>query len=216
MSKTAIAKSIVAKPRKLLPKTHYFHAHETARYDVLDGLPLASFRSRAFAILIDLAIVSLFGLPSLLRHHAAHPGETASWAALFEKLFEEIRNLAESVVYFAVTLKVGKGQTPGKWCMKIRVMSLTHHDLSWWQTIERGLGYGASLLEGGFGFVQYFLHRNRMCVHDRIADTIVVDLRKKRHHGHKVHDEASLAPPPPLVELVGEMTNHEQNTLPQG
>jgi hypothetical protein len=44
-------KSPLAKPTKVLPKTHYFHAHETKRYDALDGLPLASFRSRAFAIM---------------------------------------------------------------------------------------------------------------------------------------------------------------------
>jgi hypothetical protein len=30
------------------------------------------------------------------------------------------------------------------------------------------------MLEGGFGFVQYFLHPNHCCVHDRIAETIVV------------------------------------------
>jgi uncharacterized RDD family membrane protein YckC len=47
-----------------------------------------------------------------------------------------------------------------------------------WQSIERALGYGASFLEGGFGFFQYFFARNRQTVHDRIAETIVVDLRK--------------------------------------
>jgi uncharacterized RDD family membrane protein YckC len=36
------------------------------------------------------------------------------------------------------------------------------------------LGYGASALEAGFGFFQYFLQPNRACVHDRIAETIVV------------------------------------------
>ena len=44
-----------------------------------------------------------------------------------------------------------------------------------WQSLERALGYGASFLEGGFGFLQYFIHRNRQTVHDRIAETIVVD-----------------------------------------
>jgi uncharacterized RDD family membrane protein YckC len=78
-------------------------------------------------------------------------------------------------VYFAVALKLGRGQTPGKKLLKIRVVSLTHPQIGWWQSIERGLGYGASLLEGGFGFAQYWIHRNRMCVHDRIAETIVVD-----------------------------------------
>jgi len=33
---------------------------------------------------------------------------------------------------------------------------------------------GASFLEFGFGFVQYFIHPNRRTVHDRIAETIVI------------------------------------------
>jgi uncharacterized RDD family membrane protein YckC len=46
--------------------------------------------------------------------------------------------------------------------------------LTLWQSVERALGYGASFLEGGFGFVQYFFAPNRRTVHDRIAETIVV------------------------------------------
>jgi uncharacterized RDD family membrane protein YckC len=159
-------------------------------------------------MLIDLAIISLVGLPSFFaRHKGAH--EVASWPALIEKLLTEVRDLMESVAYFAIALKLGKGRTPGKWLMKIRVVSLTHHQIGWWQSIERGLGYGASLLEGGFGFAQYFLNRNRMCVHDRIAETIVVDLRKKRLHRHAephipiAPDLTPLPipapPPPPLL-----------------
>jgi hypothetical protein len=44
--------------------------------------------------------------------------------------------------------------------------------------MERALGYGASMLEGGFGFAQYFTNPNRCCVHDRIAETIVVSDKK--------------------------------------
>ena len=45
--------------------------------------------------------------------------------------------------------------------------------------MERALGYGASMLEGGFGFAQYFTNPNRCCVHDRIAETIVVSDKKR-------------------------------------
>jgi hypothetical protein len=48
-----------------------------------------------------------------------------------------------------------------------------------WQSIERALGYGAAILEGGLGFAQFFWDRNRMCAQDRLAETIVVDVRKK-------------------------------------
>ena len=161
-----------------MPQTRHFHAHETARYDALSGLPLASFRRRAFAILIDFALIALIKSPfALLRHHGHSAQEHTGWEHWLELGVEEIRGLLESVLYFAVTSKLGNGQTPGKRVMKIRVCSLTHVRIGWWQAIERALGYGASLLEGGFGFLQYFLNRNRMCVHDRIAETIVVDLR---------------------------------------
>jgi uncharacterized RDD family membrane protein YckC len=46
-----------------------------------------------------------------------------------------------------------------------------------WHSVERALGYGASALEAGFGFLQYFIHPNRRTVHDRIAETIVVKER---------------------------------------
>jgi uncharacterized RDD family membrane protein YckC len=58
--------------------------------------------------------------------------------------------------------------------MRIRVVSLAHDHLTLSHSLERALGYAASALEAGFGFVQYFIHPNRQTVHDRIAETIVV------------------------------------------
>ena len=160
--------------------------------DELDGLLLAGFRKRFFAILIDLILVSLLDL--LLHRHgtsnAAAPGTFGWWAM---EVVNRVERLLEFVPYFAVALKLGKGQTPGKYIMKIKVLSLTHHQVGWWQSIERALGYGASLLEGGFGFLQYYLNRNRQCVHDRIAETIVVDV--SGGHLHRL-------PPPPPPSVV--------------
>ena len=42
------------------------------------------------------------------------------------------------------------------------------------------LGYGAAVLEGGLGFLQFFWDCNRMCAQDRLAETIVVDERKQK------------------------------------
>jgi len=64
--------------------------------------------------------------------------------------------------------------------MSIRVVSTSHERLSLWHSIERALGYAASALEGGFGFAQYFVHPNHRTVHDRIAETIVVDEGRQR------------------------------------
>jgi len=57
------------------------------------------------------------------------------------------------------------------------VVSLVGERITLWQSVERALGYGASMLEAGTGFLQYFTHHNRCCVHDRIAETIVVSER---------------------------------------
>ena len=37
-------------------------------------------------------------------------------------------------------------------------------------------------LEGGFGFVQFFIHPYRRCAQDRLAETIVVTERSYRTH----------------------------------
>lgn len=162
---------------KRLRETRHFHAHETARFDALSGLQLASFKQRFWAIAIDFLIIAV--AKSLLGIHKHHNKEEAEALTTFWSLCvtfaHKIEELIEATLYFAVALKLGNGQTIGKKLMKIRVLSLTHHEVGWWQSIERALGYGASLLEGGFGFLQYFINRNRQTVHDRIAETIVVD-----------------------------------------
>ena len=84
------------------------------------------------------------------------------------------------VIYFSLALYMGNGQTIGKRIMGTRVISLTHSRMTLWQATERALGYGASFLEAGFGFLQYYINANRQCVHDRIAQTIVADVRASR------------------------------------
>lgn len=163
--------------QKLHRKTRHFHAHETARFDELSGLPLASFRQRAWAITIDFVLVAI--IRSLFGMHGHHEDDEGGWtvAKLIIAGAHHVEEVVESFVYFALAVKLMNGQTPGKWYMKARIVSLTHHEMGWWQSCERALGYGASLLEGGFGFAQFFINRNQQCVHDRIAETIVLDER---------------------------------------
>lgn len=167
----------MGKLRDKLPKSRHFHAHETARFDALSGLPLATFKQRTWAIVIDFLIVAV--LRKLFGMHGHESGEEG--CSTFIKLVlngvNHVVELVESFVYFAVLMKLMNGYTPGKKLMKCRVVSLVHEDMTWWHSIERALGYGASLLEAGFGFVQFFFTRNRQCVHDRIAETIVLDMR---------------------------------------
>ena len=81
------------------------------------------------------------------------------------------------VLYCGVLLWAGKGRTPGKRLLRIRVVSLAHRHITFWHAVERALGYGAAALELGFGFVQFFIHPYRRCAQDRLAETIVVTER---------------------------------------
>lgn len=89
------------------------------------------------------------------------------------------------ILYYGILLWKGKGRTPGKRIMRIRVVSLVHRHLSFWHCVERALGYGAAALEGGFGFVQFFIHPYRRCAQDRLAETIVVTERGYQSMQHK-------------------------------
>ena len=84
-------------------------------------------------------------------------------------------------LYFAISFYFWKGQTVGKYFLRIRVLSLYHEHLGLWHCIERSLGYYVSALELGFGYIQAFWNPNRMTLHDKIGETIVIDLLVKKH-----------------------------------
>jgi uncharacterized RDD family membrane protein YckC len=85
------------------------------------------------------------------------------------------------VLYFTISFYFWKGQTIGKYFLSIRVLSLYHEHIGLWHCIERSLGYFASALEFGFGFIQAFWNPNRMTLHDKIGETIVVERPVKKH-----------------------------------
>lgn len=103
-------------------------------------------------------------------------------------LMRSLRATAEDVgltfgwvgFYLVVALAWGNGQTPGKRIMRIKVMRLNGKALSLWYSFERTGGYAAGLATGLLGFLQLYWDRNRQGIHDKIAGTVVVDLRDKR------------------------------------
>ena len=118
---------------------------------------------------------------SELLHHGEAPASEPQAAKVDLKL--NFFGNGFSVVYLTLFIGfsnfLGNGRTLGKRIAGIRAVSLVHPKLGLWHSFERALGYGASALELGFGFIQYFLHPNRRTVHDRIAETIVVRERPK-------------------------------------
>ena len=85
------------------------------------------------------------------------------------------------VIYFTISFYFWNGKTIGKYFLRIKVLSLYHDHLGLWHCIERSLGYFASALEFGFGYIQAFWNPNRMTLHDKIGETIVIDLYVKKH-----------------------------------
>jgi uncharacterized RDD family membrane protein YckC len=154
---------------------------------------LATIRRRFTAFLIDwivlvliyfgiLVLFSLFDMSiSNINVHGIFEVEleidnTPSFVVTIMKLLLGLL----PVFYFSLLFYFWKGQTVGKYILRIRVLSLYHDRIGLWHCIERSLGYFASALEGGFGYIQAFWNPNRMALHDKIGETIVIDRRVKK------------------------------------
>lgn len=171
-----------------MAKPRYFEVHATTRQEALEGLPLAFFWQRLLGYLLDLVIAVMLWAPSeyawrkyVLREHDFH----LVWD------FHEKGNLIAMLLYYGLVNYFGNGQTIGKWIARTRAVSLKQDRLTFWQSIERALGYGAAVLEAGLGFVQFFWDRNRQCAQDRLAETIVVDVRKSARRKQQPTDSAA-------------------------
>lgn len=154
-----------------------YHVHAGAHADALNGLLLATFWQRLLGYFLDLliAVVIWSPLEYSWRHFLLHETEIRLvWD------FHEAGNIVVMVLYWGLANYFGNGQTPGKWVARTRIVSLSGERIGLWQSVERGLGYGAATLELGVGFLQFFWDRNRMCAQDRLAETIVVDVRKQK------------------------------------
>jgi|ERR1035437_6772919 uncharacterized RDD family membrane protein YckC len=176
---------------------HYYDTSKIMHSNQLEGLELAGFTRRFFALLIDLfvLIITLYVIGTILDYFGlinfglkigissnktinnipsinnnAHINVPEYLKILFKLLIP--------VLYFGLITCCTDGYTFGKRIFKIRIVSTNHKHLTLWHAIERSLGYYASSLEFGFGFLQYFIDYNRRTVHDRIAETIVIKVNK--------------------------------------
>jgi len=176
---------------------HYYDSSKLLHSNQLEGLELADFTPRFFALLIDLivlviilyvigTILNYFGLISFgltigiisdSTNNSLPDLNNGTHIDLPEYL-KIIFKLLIPVIYFGLITCYTNGYTIGKRIFKIRIVSTDHKHLTLWHSIERSLGYYASALEFGFGFLQYFIDYNRRTVHDRIAETIVIKVRK--------------------------------------
>ena len=154
---------------------------------------LATFLSRFMAMLIDLALILLFFMFTVivfgwLGFEIKH----LNWNN-FSHVEVEANNISEKslkflkillgfvpIIYFTLTTYFTNGQSLGKKIAGIKIVSIYHQRIGLWHCIERSLGYAASTLELGIGFFQIFWNPNRMALHDRIAETMVIKVIKRK------------------------------------
>lgn len=98
-----------------------------------------------------------------------------------------------ATIYFSLLTTFFNGQTLGKKWMGTRVVQLNGKPLSIWISFNRAGGYAAGAATGMLGFAQIFWDANRQAIHDKIANTAVIDLHRSRYP--LVANSTSFAPP---------------------
>ena len=169
----------------MISKQTMYQQPDSSREAALAGTPLATFTRRAIALLID------FWVAGIMFVFVAIAGIfIGEWTGFLTPNSDEMikfgfydnwYSVAWLVLYFTLSVYLDNGRTVGKRICRIRVVSMVHDHIGLWHAFERALGYGASTLELGFGFLQYFIRPDRRTIHDRIAETIVIaEPAKKR------------------------------------
>ncbi len=77
-------------------------------------------------------------------------------------------------LYFSTILAWTNGLTPGKRLFGLRVVRLNGEPMSWLMAFERSGGYAAGFATGLLGFAHMLWDPNRMGIHDKIAETVVI------------------------------------------
>jgi uncharacterized RDD family membrane protein YckC len=165
---------------------HEFHRDNELVLATIKRRFVAFFIDWIVLILIYLGIITVFSLfnteISNINVHGIFEVEldingAPSWLNTFMKFLFGLL----PVIYFVTSFYFWRGRTIGKYFLRIRVLSLYHERLGLWHSIERSLGYFASALEFGFGYIQAFWNPNRMSLHDKMGETIVIKRPVKKH-----------------------------------
>lgn len=123
------------------------------------------------------AIVGIFMTDELKQTLAV--SEESFWMQPFQGILTEVKILFGAVsglFYFSFFTWKWNGQTPGKRVMGIKVAKLNGSPITLWGSFERVSGYTASASLLLTGFFQYFWDRNHQTTHDKIVETIVINV----------------------------------------
>lgn len=132
-----------------------FVPSHTARLDQLKGMPLASCTARAAAFVIDFLLafllflaVLIYGSKRLILLGLFHPQSDINLKFDLQHWY----SILFVVLYFGLCTYWGHGQTPGKWLLRIRVVSLTYAHLSLWHALERAWAMALRRSNWALGF----------------------------------------------------------------
>lgn len=97
-------------------------------------------------------------------------------------IFAWVQNLSDNLgllfgwgtVYLTIFTAWWDGRTVGKRLFGIRVVRLDGKPMTGWLAFERVGGYAAGFATGLLGFAQVYWDPNRMTIHDKIAETVVI------------------------------------------
>lgn len=151
------------------------------------GQTLVPYYSRILAFTIDAVLICLFYIFLQITMQLLGFQVKSVHLSGFTHINFESENLTDTAkfiirclmvsiptLYFTLTTYYLNGQTFGKKICRVQVISIYHANIPFWHCLERSLGYVASTLELGLGFIQAMWNHNRMALHDKIAETIVV------------------------------------------
>ena len=108
------------------------------------------------------------------------PGPVQWRDAVLRRLHRLGMSFGWAIAYFSLLPFWWKGQTVGKRLFGLCVVELTGKPLGLMTCFGRYGGYAAGLATGGMGFLQVLWDPNRQAVEDKLAHTVVVDLRGPR------------------------------------
>ena len=106
-----------------------------------------------------------------------HESGTPSLLAWVQGILEDLGiGFGWAALYFTAVTFWMKGQTPGKWLLRLKVIKLDGTTMTLWQSFGRYGGYGAGFATGLLGFAQIFWEPNRQAIQDKISETLVIQL----------------------------------------